>query len=96
MYLCHNLNGDATQKIDTRRRRGLVVADRVRTVTFSAGGLSSFDICCAVAVTTAESRVHNGGAVPESRAALAATRTVDAKAKECFRGRKRGTSAYQD
>ena len=52
MYLCHNLNGDATQKIDTRRRRGLVVADRVRTVTFSAGGLSSFDICCAVAVTT--------------------------------------------
>ena len=45
MYLCHNLNGDATQQIDARRRRGLVVADRVRTVTFSAGGLSSFDIC---------------------------------------------------
>ena len=45
MYLCHNLNGDATQKIDARRRRGLVVADRVSTVTFSAGGLSSFDIC---------------------------------------------------
>ena len=51
MYLCHNLNGDATQQIDARRRRGLVVADRVRTVTLSAGGLSSFDICCAVAVT---------------------------------------------
>ena len=45
MYLCHNLNGDATQQIDARRRRGLVVADRVRTVTFSAGGLSSLDIC---------------------------------------------------
>ena len=45
MYLCHNLNGDATQQIDARRRRGLVVADRVRTVTLSAGGLSSFVIC---------------------------------------------------
>lgn len=45
MYLCHNLNGDATQQIDARRRRGLVVADRVRTATLSAGGLTSFDIC---------------------------------------------------
>ena len=57
MYLCHNINGDATQKIDARRQRGLVVADGVRTVTFSAGGLSSFDICCAVAVIMGKTEV---------------------------------------
>ena len=44
MYLRHNLNGEAARQMAARPRRGLVVADRVRTVTLSADGFSSFGI----------------------------------------------------
>ena len=92
MYLCHNLNGDATQQIDARRRRGLVVADRVRTVTFSAGGLSSFDICCAVAVTTVRVTCAQWRRGAREPSGARGDQDLDAKAKNAFGGENAGRS----
>ena len=60
MYLRHNLNGEAARQMDARLRIGLVVADRVRTVTLSADGFSSSSIY----PRRLPRHVQNGGGAP--------------------------------